>query len=129
MRKCILITIGVLSVVLATVGIVLPLLPTTPFLLLSAACFLRSSDRLYSWLLSHRWFGSYIRNYREHRALPMRAKVLTVLLLWITLGYTIIWFVDSIAIRILLVLIGIAVTVHILRFRTLTPEMNSRIPE
>ncbi len=129
MRKWILIIIGVLSVVLATAGIVLPLLPTTPFLLLSAACFLRSSDRLYSWLLNHRWFGSYIRNYRENRALPLRAKVLTILLLWITLGCTAIWFVDILAIRILLVLIGAAVTVHILRFRTLSPEMSSCTPE
>jgi len=125
MRKWILLTLGVLSVVLATAGIILPLLPTTPFLLLAAACFFHSSDRLYSWLVNHRWFSSYIRNYREHRALPMRAKILTILLLWVTLGCTAIWFVNSLIIRILLVLIGTAVTVHILQFRTLTPEMRS----
>ncbi len=114
---------GVLLVVLATIGIVVPLLPTTPFLLLATACFLRSSDRLYQWLITHRWFGPYIRNYREYRALTLRTKVVTVVLLWITLGFTIVILLDNLVVRVLLVLIGAGVTVHVLRYRTLTREM------
>ncbi|NQU27807.1 MAG: DUF454 family protein, partial [Candidatus Marinimicrobia bacterium] len=75
LRKGLLILIGILLVVLATVGIFLPLLPTTPFLLLAAACFFRSSDRLYRWLITHKWFGLYIKNYREHKAITKGAKV------------------------------------------------------
>lgn len=116
---------GVLFVGLATLGIVLPLLPTTPFLLLAAACFFRSSDRLYQWLITHRWFGSYIRNYREHRALTLRTKIVTVGLLWATLGFTICGLVNSLVLQIVLFLVGTGVTVHVLRYRTLTPEMLS----
>jgi uncharacterized membrane protein YbaN (DUF454 family) len=114
---------GVLCVGLAVVGIFLPLLPTTPFLLLAAACFMRSSDRLYRWLTSHRWLGPYIRNYRDHRAITLRSKVLGLCLLWLTLVYSIVWVVNALALRALLLLIGIGVTVHLLRLRTLTAEM------
>ncbi|MFC1559277.1 YbaN family protein [Gemmatimonadota bacterium] len=119
MRKGLLSICGVLAVVLATLGIVLPLLPTTPFLLLAAACFIRSSDRLYRWLIAHKWFGPYIRNYREHRALTLRAKIMTVVLLWITLGFTIFGLIDDLMIRIALILIGSGVTFHVLRYKTL----------
>ena len=119
LRKGLLSICGVLAVVLATLGIVLPLLPTTPFLLLAAACFIRSSDRLYRWLIAHKWFGPYIRNYREHRALTLRAKVMTVVLLWITLGFTIFGLIDDLMIQIALFLIGSGVTLHVLRYKTL----------
>ena len=74
--------VGVLSVALGVLGILLPLLPTTPFLLLAAGCFVRSSPKLYAWLLNHKWFGSYIRHYREHKAIPLRAKIVVLALLW-----------------------------------------------
>ncbi|MFC1628073.1 YbaN family protein [Gemmatimonadota bacterium] len=113
---------GVLSVALAILGIILPLLPTTPFLLLAAACFIRSSDRLHRWLITHKWFGSYIRNYREHRALTLRAKVMTVVLLWITLGFTIFGLIDNLIMQTLLFMIGTGVTVHVLRYNTLSHD-------
>jgi len=119
LRKGLLSVCGVLSVVLATLGIVLPLLPTTPFLLLAAACFIRSSDRLYRWLIAHKWFGPYIRNYREFRALTLRTKIMTVVLLWITLGFTIFGLIDNLMIQIALILIGLGVTLHVLRYKTL----------
>ena len=124
-RKGILLFAGILSVGLAIVGIVLPLLPTTPFLLLAAACFARSSDRLYRWLITHKQFGPYIENYRTHRAIPRRAKIVTLLLLWITMSYTTIAIVHILAVRVLLVLIGTIVTIHILRLRTFSPDMVS----
>lgn len=80
-----LILCGCLAVVLGILGIFLPLLPTTPFLLLAAACFFRSSPRLYNWLISHKRMGPYIRNFREHRAIPLKAKVISVSMVWITM--------------------------------------------
>ena len=74
LRRALLIIVGLLSVAVGVVGIFVPLLPTTVFLLLAAACFVRSSDRLYRRLITNRVFGSYIRNYREHRAMPLGAK-------------------------------------------------------
>ncbi len=125
LRKGLLIFVGVLSVGLATAGIFLPLLPTTPFLLLAAACFIRSSDRLYRWLITHKWLGPYIKNYREHKAITRRAKVVMLLLLWGTLGYTALGVISALAARVLLLLIGVGVTLHVLSLKTITPEMLS----
>jgi uncharacterized membrane protein YbaN (DUF454 family) len=125
LRKGLLIFVGVLSVGLAVAGIFLPLLPTTPFLLLAAACFFRSSDRLYRWLITHKWFGLYIKNYREHKAITRYSKVVILLLLWGTLGYTTIGVISALAVRVLLLLIGVGVTLHVLSLKTLTPEMMS----
>lgn len=126
LRKGLLISAGVLSVVLATVGLFLPLLPTTPFLLLAAACFIRSSDRLYGWLTTHKWFGPYIKNYREHKAITKRTKVVVLLLLWSTLGYSALGVISALAVRVLLLVIGVGVTIHVLSLKTLTKEMLVR---
>ena len=129
-RNGLLVAAGVASLGLATIGIVVPLLPTTPFLLLSAACFIRSSDRLYRWLMTHRVFGTYIRNYREHRALSKTSKVVVLLLLWTTISYTAVWVISSPLLQFILVLIALGVTVHILSLATLSkaglPENTSR---
>ncbi len=86
--RSLLVVAGSVSVALGIAGIFLPLLPTTPFLLLAAACYVRSSPRLYRWLMNHRWTGEYIRDYREKRGLPLRTKILTVLILWATVGWS-----------------------------------------
>ena len=125
LRKGLLIFIGILLVVLATVGIFLPLIPTTPFLLLAAACFIRSSDRLYQWLITHKLFGFFIKNYREQKAITRHAKIVILLLLWGSLGYTIIVVFSAPTVRILLLLIGMGVTLHVLSLKILTPEMLS----
>jgi hypothetical protein len=127
--KVLLAVLGVVFVVLGAVGIFIPLLPTTPFLLLAAACFIRSSDRLYLWLISHKWFGHYIRNYREHSAITRSTKIVTLILLWVTLGFGSFWVVDSTLVRALLLVVGIGVTVHILSMKTLTSELLSGQPE
>lgn len=118
--------IGFLSLGLAAAGVVLPLLPATPFLLLAAACFLRSSDRLHRWLLNHRWFGSYIRDYRECGGVTRSAKSGTLVLLWLSLGYAIVRVAGSAWLRALLALVGIGVTVHILRLRTVPRAERGR---
>jgi uncharacterized membrane protein YbaN (DUF454 family) len=112
-------TIGIISVGLGTAGIFLPLLPTTPFLLLAAACFIRSSDRLYQWLIHNRWFGSYIRNYQEHRALPLRAKVTALILLWTTMTYSVFFLLRHWIPQVLLLLIAAVVTVYLLSLKTM----------
>lgn len=121
--RILLAAVGIIAVGLGTVGVFLPLLPTTPFLLLAAACFIRSSDRLYSWLIHHRWFGRYIRNYREHRAVTRRAKVVTLVALWSVIGYSALAVATTGWLRALLGVVAIGVTLHVLSLRTLTPGM------
>jgi uncharacterized membrane protein YbaN (DUF454 family) len=122
MKRIVLMSAGFCSLGLGVAGIFLPVLPTTPFLLLSASCFLRSSDRLYRWLIAHRVFGRYIENYLKHRAVTLRAKVSSIALLWLTIGSTIVFFVDFPVVRAVLALIAAGVTVHLLRLRTFTPD-------
>ncbi|NLW49628.1 MAG: DUF454 domain-containing protein [Candidatus Brocadiaceae bacterium] len=123
-RKWLLVAAGCTAVALGAVGVVLPVLPTTPFLLLAAACFVRSSDRLYRWLIRHRWFGSYIRNYREHRAVTRRAKMVVVTLLWLTLGYSMV-VVGALWLRLLLAVIGLCVTIHVVGLKTAPPATQA----
>jgi uncharacterized protein len=73
---------GAIAVLLGILGIFLPLLPTTPFLLLASWCFARGSDRLHGWLLSHRVFGEYLRNFEAGRGIPLRAKIVATVMLW-----------------------------------------------
>ena len=104
--------------ILGFLGIFLPVLPTTPFLLLAAACYFRSSDRFYRWLMNNRILGTYISNYLEGRGMSMRSKVITLLLLWLTIGLTIIFGIQNIIVRIILVIIAVGVTIHISRLKT-----------
>ena len=85
--KIILLFLGILSLALGVIGIFLPVLPTTPFLLLSATLFLRSSEKLYDWLLAHPYLGKYIRNFKEYKAIPLHVKIVSVSLVWATLLY------------------------------------------
>ena len=110
---------GTFCLVLGIIGIFVPLLPTTPLLLLSAAAYLKGSERLYNWLINHKYLGAYIRNFREHKAIPLRAKIISVSLLWGTIGYCIIFLLLPIWIKILLGCIAAGVTWHVLSFKTL----------
>lgn len=115
----ILVLAGTCFLVLGIMGIFLPLLPTTPFLLLAAACYARSSKRFYDWLLNNRWFGSYIKNYREGRGISLKLKIVTLALLWGTITYSAFFVVDEFYWRIILLVIAVGVTIHILKTRTL----------
>lgn len=117
--------IGVIFVSLGTIGIFVPLLPTTPFLLLAAACFVRSSPRLHAWLTGHRVLGPYIRNYRDHRAMTRPAKAIALTLLWCGIGYSAIAATRTWWVRLLLALVAIGVTIHLLHLKTLAPERDS----
>ena len=83
--RYLLMVLGSVALALGVAGIFLPLLPTTPFLLLAAALYFRSSPQLYEWLLSHKYLGPYIRNFRENKAIPLRVKIVSVTLVWATL--------------------------------------------
>ena len=117
--KALLIISGSISLTLGITGIFLPILPTTPFLLLSAFCYARSSEKFYLHLINSRYLGSYIRNYREYKAITLKIKITSVSMLWITILLSVFVFTEIIYVRILLLLIACAVTVHILTIKTL----------
>lgn len=117
--KTICIIIGTISLALGIIGIFLPLLPTTPFLLLTAALYFRGSPRLYQWLLSHKHLGPYIRNFRENKAIPLRAKIISLTLMWGTMLYCIFFLIPLVWVKVLMFLIAAGVTYHILSFKTL----------
>ena len=111
--------IGLISLGLGILGAFLPVLPTTPFLLLASVLFLRSNKRLYEWLMNHPKLGTYISNFLEHKAIPLRVKIVSVSTLWITLLYCAIFVAGHWALRTLFIAIAVGVTVHILSYRTL----------
>lgn len=117
--KHIFIILGSLSLALGVLGIFVPLLPTTPLLLLAAALYFRSSPRLYEWLLNHPRLGEYIRNFRESRAIPLRVKIVSVSLVWLTIGYCIVAVVDEWWAQVLMGVLAVAISWHILSFATL----------
>jgi len=117
--KGLLIALGWISVVLGVLGIFLPVLPTTPFLLLAAACFMRSSPKFYSWLVEHPKLGSYILHYLKGEGIPRRAKWMAIGMIWLSIGFSA-WFVVPILwVKGLLLAIACGVSVYILRQPTL----------
>jgi len=125
-KKILFLVCGSLCVLLAILGMFLPVLPTTPFLLLASFCFARSSTRVNKWLLSNRWFGVYIRNYREGRGITLRHKVIAISLLWLTIGYAV-WVVSFWWLKLILFCIAVGVTYHLTKIKTFkssTPKPN-----
>lgn len=118
MKSKFLIFIGSLSLFLGLLGIALPLLPTTPFLLLSATCYFHGSDKLYHWLMAHPTLGPYIHSFREEKAIPLRVKVVSVTMVWVTLLYCIFFVVNSLWLKLLLLFLAIAISWHILSYAT-----------
>ena len=111
--KILLITTGTFLIVVSIIGIFIPVLPTTPFLLLAAVLYAKSSKRFYNWLINNRILGRYIKNYREGKGIPLKVKIIAISILWITIGYSAIFAIDILWVRILLVIIAIGVTAHI----------------
>lgn len=110
---------GTFFVGLGIVGIFFPVLPTTPFLLLAAACYARSSEKFYHWLLNHRWFGKYIQTYREGKGIPVKAKALSISLIWLTIFTSVIFVVHPLIGRIILIVIAAGVTLYLLFLPTI----------
>jgi uncharacterized protein len=117
-----LILAGSISVLLGIIGIFVPILPTTPFLLLAAACYIRSSDKFYSWLINNRWLGKYIQDYREKRGMKLSSKVLSISMLSVSIMYAVIYATDILILRIVLLLIAVSVTYHLVSIKTLRSD-------
>jgi uncharacterized protein len=119
-RRITLIALGSLSLALGLIGIFVPLLPTTCFLLLAAWCYARSSPRLYARLFKMRWVGDYLRQYRDEHTIPRRVKVISLAVMWSFIGYAVITF-PNIFVRIALLATAVGVTWHVVMLKA-TPE-------
>ena len=116
---------GTICVIFGAIGVVLPILPATPFFLAAAACYYKSSPKMHRWLLTNKWFGAYIRNYKEGKGLPMKTKVTALTMLWITMGASIVFMLDRLLptqlvlpMQLTMIVVGVAVSIHIIRLPT-----------
>ena len=115
--KYLFILLGTLSMIVGIIGIFLPVLPTTPLLLLTAWCYYRGSDRLYEWLMSHPYLGRHIKNFRENKIIPRKVKAYTLALLWASLLFCA-CILHPIWLKCLMMAIAVGVTWHILSYRS-----------
>ena len=106
---------GGIALALGLLGIFLPLLPTTPFVLLAAACFARGSERFHQWLLANRTFGPMVNEWERHRSLPYRTKVTAIVLMSLTMAVSIVFFVRPLWLKVALALFGVALAVWMYR--------------
>jgi len=109
---------GSFFLVIGIIGIFFPVLPTTPFLVLAAACYAKSSERFYKWLINNKWFGSYIRNYKEKKGISLKHKLYTISLLWVTILISAFVIIKNLWISTILIIIAVLVTTHILTIKT-----------
>jgi uncharacterized protein len=114
------IVLGSLFVALGAIGAVLPLLPTTPFLLLAAACYIRGSERLYHKLTGNRYLGAYIKDYREGRGIPLRSKIVGIVMVWVSISYAAFFVVPILVGKLALFAIAGGVSLHLIRIPTKT---------
>jgi uncharacterized membrane protein YbaN (DUF454 family) len=128
LKKWLLIGAGTAAVITGTIGLIVPVLPTTPFLILAAICYMNSSPRLYQRLLRQRYIGPYVRNYLEKRGMSAASKVWTLSLLWVALGCTAAFATDSLVVRIILLAVFIGVTTHILMIKTIRWRRSVILP-
>jgi uncharacterized protein len=117
-----LIGLGTLCVVLGVIGIFLPLVPTTPFILLAAACYMRSSEKHHQRLLQHRWVGRYLRDYHEKKGIPLHAKIISIMFMCFTTSISMLFFVKIFWGRIILLLVALGVIGFLLLQKTLKPD-------
>lgn len=116
-KKYFLVFLGSLFVVIGVIGIFLPLLPTTPFLLIASYCYLKSSQKHYDRLMNSRYLGKYIKDYVEKKEIPIKVKILSISILWITIIISAA-SINKYYLKILLLFIAIAVTLHIIKLRS-----------
>ncbi|WP_353050352.1 YbaN family protein [Bacillus sp. ISL-45] len=118
--KAIFIIIGTLSIIAGVIGIVVPLLPTTPLILLGAACYVKASDELYQKLIRNKWLGGYIKDFREKNGITLKNKVLSLSLMWISILGTILFFEVNFWLAAVLIVIAVTVSAYILSFDTIS---------
>lgn len=121
-RKAVLIFLGTVCVGLGLVGMFLPLMPTTVFLLMAAYCYSKSSEKFHNWLMTNKLFGKYISDYKSGKGISLRQKISTIVVLWASIGFSI-WFVGgSFWLTLLLGAVAIGVTLHLVLLKTYRPE-------
>lgn len=118
LKRILLMILGISSLGLGMLGIVLPVLPTTPFLLLAAYCFLRSSNTLYTWLTTHKVLGKYIIHYLKYKAIKKEAKIMALIMIWTSIPFCIIFLIETWILKVVLFFIALAVSIYILRLST-----------
>ncbi len=111
--RILLVVAGTILVLLSILGIFLPVLPTTPLLILAAALYARSSKRFYGWLTNNRFLGKYIKDYQEGKGIPLKAKITAIILIWVTIGCSVFFVIEILWVRILLVIIAVGTTIFI----------------
>jgi uncharacterized membrane protein YbaN (DUF454 family) len=116
--RAFLVVVGTVCLALAGVGLVLPILPTTPFLLVAAACYARASDRLHAWLLANRAFGPTIRDWQTSRSIPRRAKWTAIPVMALTIGTSALFFVEELVVRSAVLALGLVLGVFLYRIPT-----------
>jgi len=107
---------GIVSLILGIIGIFLPLLPTTPFVLLTAYCFAKSSNKLHLLLLNHKYFGKILQDFTENRIIRRKNKIIALTFMWTSLILSVTFFMPFIWVKVIVIGIGISVTVYILKF-------------
>lgn len=120
--RLVLLVLGFIMAFLAMLGALLPLLPTTPFLIASAACFYRSSEKFYNLIMFNPYFGHYLRDYKAGKGIPMHVKILSMSFLWTSTLVSVIFFITAIWLQVLVIAFTTAVTVHVFMIRTKRPE-------
>jgi uncharacterized membrane protein YbaN (DUF454 family) len=118
LKRTLFLVAGSVSLAVGVVGVVVPVLPTTPFLILTAICYSRGSSRGYRWLVTNRLFGRYLNDYLCGRGVSWKAKAGALVLLWGVIAATAVLFTELLWLRILLPAIAVAVTVHVLTLKT-----------
>lgn len=126
--RLILIVIGLIFTALGIAGAVLPLLPTTPFLLVAVFCFARSSDRFYNWLINQKIYKEYVENFYLHRGYTLQQKIKILISLYIVIGFSI-YMVDVLAVCIGLIIMVIIQTAVLFTFVKTLPKSNHKIEE
>jgi len=113
---------GILLVVIGVIGIFLPVLPTTIFLILASACFVKGSPKANEWLRNHKILGQYIKNYQDKTGLTLRTKIINIFFLWSMILLSTFLFTEELIIRLILIGIAVGVTIHLLMVKTKSSE-------
>ena len=114
LAKLMWVSLGSLFVGLGAIGVIVPGLPTTPFLILAAACYIRSSQRLYDWLISNKRFGPYLKDYREGKGIPRKAKRLAVAMIVIFVSFSVVFGIEDLTLKIVVGLMGLIGVLYVL---------------
>ena len=115
---------GHVLLALGIVGFILPVMPGVVFLIGAAACYARGSAHFYNWLLANKWLGPPVKSWQEHRAMPIRAKVISIAMVLLGVGVSVFFFVQLPWLRVLLAAIGVGVTILILTIDTYRPSRS-----